>query len=170
MNLSRLIFRVGIIALATSGALAQTANPAKLKINGVIGLNSTYAQVIKALGKPANETKASMEQCTGGYEKTADYAGAQFYFMNGSSRDGKTFEVVSFIVNAGKWVVSGVKVGDSEAVVKRKFGGRFTVGKDPDNGARMLTYEMGEQSGPGQTTVTFKNGKVTKISSALSVC
>jgi hypothetical protein len=150
--------------------ISAQVNPARLKINGLVGLDSTYAQVVKALGKPASETKASMEQCTGGYEKTVEYAGAQFYFMNGTSRDGKTFEVESFIVNSPKWTVSGVKVGDSEAVVKRKFGGRFTVGKDPETGARMLTYEMGERSGPGQTTVTFKNGKVTKISSTFLVC
>ena len=170
MKLQQLLIFMGIVAFASAPTVAQAVNPANLKINGVIGLRSTYAQVIKTLGKPASESKPTMEQCTGGYEKTADYTGAMFYFMNGPSRDGKTFEVESFIVSSPKWTVSGVKVGDAEAVVTRKYGRRFSAGKDPETGARTLTYEMGERRGPGQTTVTVKNGKVVKIASALMVC
>jgi hypothetical protein len=149
---------------------AQAVSPAKLKINGLIGLGSTYAQVVKALGRPASETKASLEQCTGRHEKTAQYSGAMFYFMSSLSSDGKTFEVETFIVSSPKYSVSGVKVGDTEAVVRAKFGRRYTVGKDPESGARMWTYEMSERDGPGQTLVTFRNGKVARISSAFLMC
>src|ERR1051325_3378287 len=117
MKLSQPITFICVVLLAAGAALSQSVSPAGLKINGWVGLHSTYAGVVKALGKPVSESQATMEQCTGGYEKTVDYDGVMFYFMNGTSRDGKTFEVESFIVNSPKWTVSGVKIGDAERVV-----------------------------------------------------
>jgi hypothetical protein len=164
------VFRnlVGIAALVfgVSFTVAQSVNPAKVKINGVIGLSSTYQQVVKALGNPASETSPRMEQCTGGHEKTVRYAGLTFYFMSGISRDGKTFEVEGFMVSSPKWPVSGAKVGDTEAVIRRRFGSRFAVGKDPQTGAKTWSYEKDEST----TTVAFKNGKVVSITSSLQVC
>jgi hypothetical protein len=157
------------LVFAAAPVFAQTVNPAKVKINGV-GLDSSYAQVVKALGKPASETKPVEEACIGAHEKYVKYAGLHLYFMDGDSRSGKTFEVKNFQVKSPKWVVSGVKVGDTEAVVRSKFGRRFTVGTDPESRQKMWTYEMNDQDGPGWTTVTFKNGRVTSISSAFQVC
>jgi hypothetical protein len=109
------------------------------------------------------------EECTGGHEKSVEYAGLTFYFMDGSSRSRKVFEVMSFDVSSSKFTVSGVKVGDSEAVVKRIFGRRFTVDTDAAKGEKTWHYEIGEKEGPGWTTVTFKNGKVVNIGSAYMV-
>jgi hypothetical protein len=156
-------------ALAVS-ILAQTINTAKLKINGVVGLDSTYAQMVQAFGKPSHETKAQHEECTGGNEKTVKYAGLEFYFMDGTTMKGKTFRVMSFSVTAQKYTVSGVKLGDTEAVVKTKFGKRFSAQKDAAKGETYLIYQISDRDGPGQTTVTLKNGKVTGISSSYTVC
>src|SRR4051812_22246333 len=72
---------ITILALAVLYAGAQTTvDPARLKINGV-GLNSTYAQVLSALGKPKSESKATHEECVGGREKTVMYPGLEVYFM-----------------------------------------------------------------------------------------
>jgi len=151
-------------------ALSQNVNPEKLKINGIIGLDSTYAQMIQSLGKPAHETKSQHEECTGGNEKTVKYAGLEFYFMDGTTMKGKTFRVMSFSVTAPKYTVSGVKLGDTEAVVKSKFGKRFSVDKDIVKGETTWIYEISDRDGPGQSTVTFKNGRVTAMGSSYTVC
>jgi len=168
-KLSKLIL-TAVLIFATASTFGQTANPAKVKINGIIGLDSTYAQVVKAFGKPVKETKPQAEECTGGHEKTVKYAGLEVYFMDGSSKNGKTYEAMSFDVSSPKYTVSGVKIGDSEAIVRRKFGSRFTVDKDAEKGEKTWHYEIGERDGPGWTTVTFKNGKVVSIGSSYTVC
>jgi hypothetical protein len=170
MRMSRIAILTIALALVSQSAFPQTVNPAKLKINGIIGLDSTYAQMLKAFGKPSKETKPVSEECTGGHEKTVNYAGLEFYFMDGPSRGGKTFLVMSFDVSSPKFTVSGVKIGDSEATVRSRFGRRFTVDTDKATGEKTWHYEIGERDGPGWTTVTFKNGKVISIGSAYTVC
>jgi hypothetical protein len=161
---------MAVLAFAVASIYAQMVNPAKVKINGVIGLDSTYAQVVKALGKPVKETKPQKEECTGGHEKTVKYAGLEFYFMDGPSKGGKTYEVMTFDVTSAKYTVSGVKVGDSEAVVRRRFGRPSSTDKDAATGETSWIYLIGDADGPGQTTVTFKNGKVVSLGSAYTVC
>lgn len=170
IGLSRNLTPIVMLVFAAASIFAQTVNPAKLKINGVIGLDSTYAQVVKAFGKPTKETKPGAEECTGGHEKTVKYAGLEFYFMDGPSSNHKTYMVMSFDVSSPKWTVSGVKLGDSEATVRSKFGRRFTADTDKATGETTWHYEIGERDGPGWTTVTFKNGKVVSIGSAYAVC
>jgi PAS domain-containing protein len=121
-------------------------------------------------GKPAHETRPQHEECTGGNEKTVKYAGLEFYFMDGTTMKGKTYRVMSFDVSSPKYTVSGIKLGDTEGAVRTKFGKRFTVEKDAAKGEVYWNYEIGEKDGPGQTTVTLKNGKVTAISSSYTVC
>jgi hypothetical protein len=159
-----------LLFIAAGSALSQSVNPARLKINGIIGLDSTYAQMINAFGKPAHETRPQHEECTGGNEKTVKYAGLEFYFMDGTTMKGKTYRVMSFDVSSPKYTVSGIKLGDTEGAVRTKFGKRFTVEKDAAKGETYWNYEIGEKDGPGQTTVTLKNGKVTAISSSYTVC
>jgi hypothetical protein len=166
--MKRLITIAALGLISAASAFAQV-DPAKLRVNG-IGLDATYAQVLRALGKPSRDRKPVEEGCIGGREKTVEYAGLKFYFMDGDSKGGKTFEVKSFWVTSSKWVVSGVKVGDTQAVVKAKLGSKYTVDRRTDGGGLAWLYEMSESSGPGTTTVIFKNGKVAEISSAYQVC
>jgi hypothetical protein len=170
MKYSRTLIPIAVLAFAAVQVFGQAVNTAKLKINGMIGLDSTYAQVVKAFGKPSKETKPIAEECTGGHEKSVEYAGLSFYFMDGSSRSRKVYEVMNFEVSSPKFTVSGVKVGDSEAVVKRRFGRKFTVETDTAKGEKTWQYEIDEAEGPGWTTVTFKNGRVVSIGSAYMVC
>ena len=158
---------LGLILAATISA--QTTNPAKLKING-IGLDSTLAQVTTALGKPTKDGKATKEGCIGGREKTVEFDGASFYFMDGDSKNRKTFEVKGFTVTSAKYSVSGIKVGDTEHNVRRRLGTKFTKSDDPETGADVWTYEFPESADPGFTTIDLTRGKVTKISSAHHVC
>ena len=148
---------------------AQTVNTARIKFKG-IGLDSTYSQVVKALGKPANENAPKEEGCIGGREKSIKYAGISFYMMDGDSADGKTFEVKSFELTAPGYLVSGIKIGDTPATVRKKYGRKHTVDKEREPGEIIWFYEMSDRYGPGTTAVVFKNGKVIKISSSYQVC
>ena len=155
-----------ILAVSIS---AQTTNPAKLKFNG-IGLYSTLAQVKKALGKPKMDGKPKEEGCIGAREKDVEYDGVSFYLMDGDSKDGKTFEVKAFTVTSPKYVVSGIKVGDTELNVRRRLGTKFTKTEDDETGDDVWSYEFPESGDPGWTTIQISRGKVTKISSAHMVC
>lgn len=156
-----------MLAITAGTVLGQVVNPARVKIKGV-GLDSTYGQVVKALGRPAKDGRPTKEECIGGREKETTYPGLSFYFMDGDSKGGKTFEVKSFGVTSAKWIVSGVKVGDAEAVVRARFGRKYTVQTDAKE--KSWSYEFAANEDPGWTTVYFKNGKVVKISSAHMVC
>jgi len=159
---------LGLILAATS--FGQTTNPAKLKFNG-IGLYSTLAQVKKALGKPKMDGKPTREECIGAREKEVEYDGASFWFMDGDSKDGKTFEVKAFTVTSPKYVVSGIKVGDTELNVRRRLGTKFTKTDDDETpGGTVWSYEFPETGDPGFTTIYISRGKVTQISSAHMVC
>jgi hypothetical protein len=159
-----------IVFSAGAVCLGQVVNPAKVKINGV-GLDSTYAQVVRAIGKPASEEAPKAEECIGGREKTVTYPGLTLYMMDGDSRNKKTFEVKSFEVTSARWVVSGIKVGDSEATVKRKFGHRkFRIEDGPGAGEKRWVWDMSDPHGPGGTNVIFKDGRVVTIASYLLVC
>lgn len=157
------------VVLVMAGAIFGQVDPGKLRFNGV-GLGSTYGQVVKALGKPSRETKPKKEECIGGREKSANYAGASFSFMDGDSADRKTFKVVSFEVTSPNYSVSGIKVGDSQLTVRRVLGSKFTSSAGDVAGTTDWTYEISDEEGPGWTTVTFKKGKVVSISSSYTVC
>ena len=161
---------VTAVILAVTG-FGQAVNPAKVKVNGVIGLDSTYSQALKALGRPRVDGKATPEECIGGREKTVKYDGLELYFMDGDSKGGKTFEVKSFVVTSRRWRVSGLSVGDTAATVRAKFGRKYTSEKDPEaRGDSVWSYEMPETDGPGTTTVVFRKGKVIEIATSYQVC
>ena len=148
---------------------AQTVNPAKIKFKG-LGLDSTYAQIVNILGKPGLEDEPKKEECIGGREKYVSYPGITFYMMDGDSKDKKTFEVKGFEVSTSGILVSGIKIGDTPATVKRIYGRKYTVDTEREPGEIMWYYEMNDRDGPGTTTVVFKNGKVIKIASDYQVC
>lgn len=158
-----------MLLICVSAASAQLSNPAKLKFRG-IGLNSTYAQVVKALGKPAKDGPTTDETCIGGQEKSVEYDGVTFYFMNGDSKSGKTFEVKSFQITGAQFAASGIKIGTSLGVVRKTFGRKYSTDRDPETGETIWHYAMNDRDGPGTTTFKFKNGKVTYIASDFLVC
>ena len=169
MKISALLSIIVLFLIAGSTS-AQTFNPAKAKFRG-IGLDSTYAQVVKALGKPETEDAAKKEECIGGLEKSIKYSsGISFYMMDGDSKNKKTFEVKSFELTAPGYVVSGIQIGDTSAKVKKVWGRKYITDKDPATGETIWLYAMNNKDGPGSTRVVFKNGKVTMIASDYQVC
>ncbi|MBK6722521.1 MAG: hypothetical protein IPO41_15345 [Acidobacteria bacterium] len=158
-----------LLVFSSETISAQAVNTARIKVNGV-GLDSTYAQVVKALGKPTNEDVGKEEGCIGGLEKSIKYPGISFYLMDGDSKDGKTFEVKSLELTGPGYLVSGIKIGDSPATVRKKYGRKYTVDTEREPGEITWFYEMSDRYGPGTTAVVFKNGKVVKIASSYQVC
>ncbi len=158
-----------MVVFTSASVSAQAVNTAQIKVKGV-GLDSTYAQVVRALGKPQTEEAAKDEGCIGAHEKSVEYAGVSFYFMDGDSKDGKTFEVKAFEVTAARHLVSGIKIGDTPSTVRKKYGRKHTVDTEREPGEIIWFYEMNDRYGPGTTAVVFKNGKVIRISSSYQVC
>ncbi|MEP6850837.1 MAG: hypothetical protein ABI999_18405 [Acidobacteriota bacterium] len=159
----KLTTTIALLFLTVAGSFAQI-NPAKLKINELIGLTSTYARVVKAFGRPVHDGKPKFAACIGGKEKATDYAGLGLYFAD--TRDGKTFELASFSVTSAKWAVSGLRIGDSQAIVKAKFGTKYTVDRVAGSGSISWGYDDADVA----TTVVFKKGKVVEINSGYMMC
>ena len=157
-----------VLTVFAIGASAQAVNPAKLKVNG-IGLDSTYSQVVKALGKPISDGKPTREECIGGREKSVKFDGATFYLMDGDSPNRKTFEVKSFDITSSKYSVSGIKIGDTELTVRRRLGTKFEK-QDAEPGGDVWSYQFDDQNNPGSTSIYISKGKVTKITSGYMVC
>ena len=170
MRKTFILFALGFAIVIMAGSIsAQAIYPAKVKFKG-IGLDSTYGQVVKALGKPDIEDAAKKEECIGGLEKSIKYPGISFYMMDGDSKDKKTFEVKAFELTAPGYIVSGIKIGDTPATVKKIYGRKYTTDKDPKTGETIWLYVMNDRDGPGSTRVVFKNGKVSTIASDFQVC
>ncbi len=160
---------LGVVFLSSVAVSAQALNPAKIKFRG-LGLDSTYQQVVRTLGKPESETEPAREECIGAHEKTVKYPGLEMFMMDGDSKDGKTFEIKSFEITTAAYSVSGIKVGDSEAVVKKRLGKRFRPEPGVEAGERVYFYRMNDTEGPGTTRFAFKNGKLVLIASDYLVC
>ena len=158
---------LGLVLTVTT--LGQSTEPAKLKING-IGLDSTLAKVKKVLGKPVKEGKAANEECAGGREKEVTWSGASFHFMDAIDPRTKAFQVVSFEITSPKYIVSGIKIGDTEHNVRRHLGTNFTRTRDDETRADVWMYEFTDPESPGITNVYMVRGKVVKITSAYQVC
>ena len=162
-------FAFVILMFSIDAVSAQTVNTARIKVKGV-GLDSTYAQIVKALGNPQSEEAPKEEGCIGAFEKNVEYPGISFYMMDGDSKGGKTFEVKAFELTAPGYLVSGIKIGDTPATVRKKYGRKYTVDTTRESGMITWLYEMADRYGPGTTVVVFKNRKVMKISSSYQVC
>ena len=87
-----------------------------------------------------------------------------------SDADGKKFSVGYFEVSSAKWNVSGVKVGDTSASIRRRFGRRGS--QEIDGHTNMLTwyYDMSDDEGPGSTNFAFRRGKVARIVTIYFMC
>lgn len=167
-GMKRLAIGALIFVSAAGFSLGQRVEPSKMKVGGV-GLDSTYAQVLKVFGKPLKDPKPTREECIGGRERLIEYAGASFYLMDGDSKDGKTFELKSFEVTSPKYTVSGLRVGDTELAVRRRLGTKFSKQMRED-ASTVWSYEFSGPDSPGFTNISFKKGKIVGISVAYMVC
>ena len=121
-------------------------------VNGIT-LNDSLAKVQQQLGKPSRQTMTEPNECNDGKaDMQLHYSGMVVTL----SQDAKNqFLVSSIDINSPTRLVSGVRIGDSVAQVKRVFGS----GETSNN---VMVYDFEPQS--GQTyEFTIRAGKVSHI-------
>jgi len=145
---------------------AQTPKDAKylITVKGV-GLGASYAQVIKAFGKPKKDTTTNGDECRGGKQRLLEYDGISFDLYLYDDDANAQFNVGMIEITSAKWLASGLKVGAPLSAVTRKLG--EPTSKEPGRLKREILrhYNFGESDGPGNTMLTFRNGKLFKITS-----
>jgi hypothetical protein len=112
--MKKLLFILVTIAAASS-AYSQSALPTGLKVNG-ISLDTSYAAIVKKLGKPTREvTTKKIDECIGERLRTIYYPGLTIELVEGERN---TFTMYAFTVTSAKWDVSGNRVGAAAASVQ----------------------------------------------------
>ncbi len=158
---------LAIVLLSVTGTvLSQVSTAEGLKVNGV-ALGDSYRQVVRKLGKPSSERKRKGDECVGGTEMTLRYPGLELRLWDDVDNP-KNFTVGWFEVKSAKWSVSGTKVGQTIAAVRKLLGKPATV--QTENGLNVWFYDMDEEKGPGNTSLTFRGGKVISISTMWLMC
>ena len=136
------------------------------KVNG-IGLGATRQEVIKKLGRPVRESRRNADECVGGTEMTLSYPGLKILLWD-DAEDRRKFTVGQFEVTSAKWDVSGSRIGQTNAAVRKLFGPRSS--EERESGSLVWYYNMDENISPGNTNFYFRGGKVVKIVSLWLMC
>ena len=142
---------------------AQTSLSGGLKVNG-LGLGATYKSVVAKFGKPTTEKIQKGDECVPDRRKILTYPGLSFELIEGQKNN---FSVITFEVTSAKYDVSGVKVGDTQVAVNRRFGKRTM--EDTVSGQKVWYYEMSSDN-PGSSNFYFRGGKITKIQAGYEMC
>lgn len=158
----KILFPLAMLLLSVT-AFSQAKITGGLRVSGV-GLSAPYKAVIAKFGKPVRETTRKGDECVGGRLRTVRYAGLSFDLTDS---DGKNFTVFSIEVTSARWNVSGAKIGDTQAAVKKRFGTRSS--EETIAGNRVWFYEMAEEN-PGSSNFYFRGGKVVKILTGYEMC
>ena len=153
-----------VLIFAASG-FAQSSLPSGPKVNGV-GLDATYAEVVRKLGKPTRQvTDKNLDECTGSHIRTLYYPGLKIELFDAEKN---VYKVFSFEITSAKWDVSGSKLGDSSAKVQKLFGTRGRS-SEKDGAETIWYYEMNEDA-PGLSNFHFRNGKLSKVQFGYTMC
>jgi hypothetical protein len=152
-----------MVLLLAVPCFAQTALSAGLKVNG-IGLGASYKSVIAKFGKPTKEVTKKGDECVPDRRKLLTYQGLTFELIEDTK---KNFTVISFEVTGAKYDVSGVKLGDTQIAVNRRFGKRSS--EETISGSKVWYYEMAADN-PGSSNFYFRNGKISKIQTGYEMC
>jgi hypothetical protein len=153
---------LSILLLAFSGAVNAQADAKYLVNLKGIGLGSDYSDVIKAFGKPKTETTAEGDECRGGKIRTLVYDGMELE-LNEPSEPETEFYVHAMEITNAKRLPFGLKIGATQAAVKRKLGSPTAQETDDETGERVWYYSFDESDGPGTTNFYFKKGKLIRI-------
>lgn len=159
------IFLAIALTLLNATAFAQVSLKSGPKVNG-IGLGATREQVIKKFGKPV-ESKKQADECVGGTEMTLRYQGLVFSLWDDPDNP-KKFRVGAFEVTSGNWNVSGARIGQTRATIKKLFGRSSSQGDE--NGLPTWYYSMDEDEGPGNSNFSFRKGKLANITVIWLMC
>lgn len=152
-----------VCALATVAAAQPRDAKYLLNVKGV-GLGASYVQVIKAFGKPKKEETTDGDECRGGKQRMMEYDGLSFTLYLYDDDANAQYNVGWIEITSAKWLASGLKVGSTLSAVTNKLG--QPTSKEPGRRREIhRNYNFAESDGPGNTMLTFRNGKLFKIQS-----
>jgi hypothetical protein len=154
---------LALLMLAVQLATAADRKDPSLTIRGV-GLGSSPAQIMKALGKPVKEVKLAADSEMGmGQLMELFYAGLKFELCKPDGRD--EFHTWQLTVTGPAWLVNpGIQVGMTRDQVLRVLASPSSAGKDETPESETLHY--GFVSFDGWYWVSLANGKVSEIGAA----
>ena len=146
-----MIKRISLLALFSLCAVVQAQSQHHL-VKGIT-LNDSLAKVKQHLGKPTSEALTEPNECNDGApDMQLRYPGMVVTLSKDAHQQ---FTVSSIDITSATLEVSGIRLGDSTAQVKRVFGN----GEMSNN---VMVYDFEPQS--GQTyEFTIRAGKVSHI-------
>ncbi len=164
-DMKRSLF-ITLILLVTLPVRGQTNDcEVDLKING-IGIASSYATVLRKLGKPLDQKKEKAladHSCSGETETviTLKYPGLQIVCLGDAN--GKQVMVTSIEITSSKWLVRpDIKLGATRQEIRTRLGKQGQSEKDA------LFYCTKENL--GTVKFTFAKNKLVKILMAETLC
>ena len=170
----RIIFRViTSILLCIVAGTAQAQDQERLtevdlRVKGV-GLGSSYAQMLRQLGRPISSRREKIDDETCGPKHTlltVKYKGVVIELV-GDPR-GRDFKVVSFEITSPQLLMTpGIKLGMSELDARSKIGGEPWQVQN-DSGFQILNYVT--KGNDGGVSLYFRNDRLVKIQWAYTAC
>jgi hypothetical protein len=142
-----------------------------LRIRG-IGLDARYATVLRKFGKPRRAIKERIldDICTEPHTTLRLNYDGLLVRLDGDLR-GRDFRAVSFEVTSRKWLVSpGIRLGSSENQVLTRLGEPLEARDETGlgSGFRVLNYVT--KGNEGGVALTFRDGKLSKITWSFTLC
>ncbi|HKP69567.1 MAG TPA: hypothetical protein VJV05_09805, partial [Pyrinomonadaceae bacterium] len=95
---------------------------------------------------------------------TLNYPGLEAVLIGDGSAQG--FEIVAMTITSKKWNASGVRIGDSQANVEKRFGKPNATHAAGD----VTTIEYATLDNLGLVKFEFTKGKLTKMLMAETLC
>ncbi len=145
-----------VFALSLAVAAQETI---ALDVNGV-EVETTKAEVIQKLGKPASSKKVEGNECQGSLRKLL-YPGLILELEDGNLNE--KIVVATATITSPKWSFSGIRIGASVSEVQKKFGISESERKE---GLDYLSYTIGD----GYADFVFQKGKLVKINWEFNFC
>ncbi|HMT06412.1 MAG TPA: hypothetical protein PKA82_00305 [Pyrinomonadaceae bacterium] len=164
----KVVSLIVFLLIASCISFGQTSQGVDLKVNNVVW-NSSYATVLKQLGKPLKTKKSTMKagnNCTGDAQTMLEltYKGLEISLI-GDGR-GRGMRVYGMAVKDARWLASGIRIGTDVDGVKGEFGKPDY--ESIDDGTTKFLYNATEDT--TEVWVEFRNGKVVGIFLAESLC
>ena len=140
----------------------ETFTEVDFRVKGV-GLGSTYAVVLRQLGRPVSSKREKMDGdfgvCGPAYiSLKLRYHGVEIE-LSGDLK-GRNFYVIAMEVTSPKFLIApGVKIGMTEEETRAKLGAPFQ--ERTDSGVRILNYVT--KGNDGAAGLYFRDGRLVKV-------
>lgn len=163
----------GVVASPTVPTTARVAAPQSpagevdLSVNG-IRFGTSYADVVKAVGKPRNQARerVSADSCGPAYMDLGLTYGGLFIRMKGTPK-GTDFKAVSFDVTSARWTIApGIRVGMSDADLRKVVGDPGST----DEVEGTIVEHFVNAGNNGIANLFVKNGKLVRVAWEMKLC